>query len=248
VTDPAATARRSTIAALGWVPFAVVALIQIASKLTGPEDLERVTKALCMPLLAVAAVVVLVAAGRRPASIVVVALLGLALLSSWLGDVLIDGSIAAGLGSFLAAHVAWLALFLLAFRRRISWWALLLVPWYAALVILLAPTAGALLVPVLVYGIALGGMAATATRGNRFTIAGGILFVVSDTVLALQLFTGIVGGRTADFVVMLTYLAAQTLLVLGVLARLVAWPMASSSGSAPGTSRTRSSRASRSPG
>jgi uncharacterized membrane protein YhhN len=239
---------RSTVAAIGWVPFSVVALVQLGAKLVGDETADHVSKALCVPLLTLAAVVVLVASGRRPASITVVALLGLALLSSWLGDVLIDGSIAAGLGSFLAAHLAYLALFLVAFRRRISWWALLLVPWYAALVILLAPTTGSLLVPVLVYGIALGGMAATATRGNRSTVVGGILFVVSDTVLALQLFTGIVSGRTADFVVMLTYLAAQSLLVLGVLSRLVAWPMASSSGSAPGTSRTRRSRASRSPG
>jgi uncharacterized membrane protein YhhN len=247
VPGPGAPAR-SAIAALGWVPFGVVALVQIGSKVTGATELDHLSKALCMPLLAVAAIVVLVAIGRRPASTTVVALLGLALLASGVGDVLVDVSVPAGLGAFLVAHVAYLTLFLVAFRRRISRWTFLLVGWYTVLVLLLAPVTGSLLVPVLIYGAALGAMAMNATRGGVLTSVGGILFVVSDTVLALQLFTGLVGGRAADVVVMVTYLAAQSLLVLGVLARLVAWPMASSSGSAPGTSRTRRSRGSRSPG
>jgi len=230
-----------------FAPFAVVGAIQVASKLGPDGPLDHVSKALCLPLLAAAALGVLLVERRRPAP-ATVALLGLGLLASWLGDVLIEGSFVLGLAAFLAAHLLFIAMFSAAFRRRASWWALLAIPWYLALIGILAPGLGGLLVPVLVYGAALGTMVAFSTRGGMLTTVGGILFAASDTMIALQEFTPYLAGRVTDVPVMLTYLAAQSLLVLGVLSRLVAWPMASSSGSAPGTSRTRRSRASRSPG
>jgi uncharacterized membrane protein YhhN len=89
-------------------------------------------------------------------------------------------------------------------------------------------------------------MAATATRGGALTTIGGILFVVSDSLLSFRLFTPWLHDDVTELLVMLTYLVALVLIVLGVMARLVAWPTPSSSGSEPDTSRTPKSRASRS--
>jgi uncharacterized membrane protein YhhN len=233
--------------ALALAPFAAVALVQLATKLTGAGPLDLATKALCIPLLAGGAVVVLVLQRRRPAP-APTALLALGLLFSFLGDVLIEVGTVFGLGAFLVAHLAYIGMLISGFRGRIRWWALACIAWYAALIVVLATHLGSLLVPVLVYGAALGTMAAVATRGGILTTLGGLLFVASDTMLALRLFTPMLQGGIPKLLVMATYLAAQSLLVLGMLSRLAAWPMASSSGSAPGTSRTRRSRASRSPG
>jgi uncharacterized membrane protein YhhN len=232
---------------LAFAPFAAVALVQLATKLTGPGPLDLVTKSLCVPLLAAGAVVVLVLRRRRPDP-VPTALLGVGLLCSFLGDVLIEVGTVPGLGAFLVAHLAYIGMLVTGFRRPIRWWGLAYVAWFAVLFPVLAPHLGALFAPVLVYGAALGGMAAVATRGGILTTLGGLLFVASDTMLALRLFTPALQGDIPKLLVMLTYLAAQSLLVLGMLGRLASWPTPSSNESAPDTSRTRRTRASRSRG
>jgi uncharacterized membrane protein YhhN len=240
------------VAGRGWrwalfAPFLVVSTVQLATKVTNDAALDHVTKALCVPLLALAVIGVLVAARRRPdAAPTALLLLGLAF--STLGDVLIEAALVLGLACFLLAHLAYIGMLLVGFPRRIAWGALLVLPWYGVLIAVIAPNLGGLLVPVLVYGAALGGMAAAATRGGALTTLGGALFVVSDTMLALRLFTPILRDDLAELLIMLAYLAAQSLLALGMLGRLASWPTPSSRESAPGTSRTRRTRASRSPG
>ncbi|MBI5160250.1 MAG: lysoplasmalogenase [Micrococcales bacterium] len=209
--SPASTRRRAVL--IGFAPFATVALVHLVAKAAGAVDLDHATKPLLMPALAIP---VVLAARRGPVLPLVAALL--AVLFSWLGDLTI-GELVVGLAFFLVAHLAYSTLFLTAFRRRVSWWALAYLGWWIALVAALWPYLGGLRIPVIVYGLVLGATAALATRGNVGTTLGGLAFVASDTLLGLRLFTPWLQGRAADVVIMALYLAAQTLIVLGLLRR-----------------------------
>ena len=94
----------------------------------------------------------------------------------------------------------------------------------AALVAACAAGAGALLLPVLVYGACLGTMAVLATGVNRLTAVGGALFLVSDGLIALDAFASGFDLPAQGFWVMSTYVAAQVLIVAGVLTRTPASP------------------------
>jgi uncharacterized membrane protein YhhN len=122
-----------------------------------------------------------------------------------------------GLACFLVAHLFYIALFWTCFHRRPSWWGLLALPWFAALLWLLAPSLGELLPIVALYGAVLGAMAVSATRGNLYTVLGGVFFVVSDSMLAFRLFTPLFQSPPEDAVIMTAYLLAQAFIVLGVL-------------------------------
>lgn len=162
---------------------------------------RRVTKPLLMPSL--------LAGKPRPVQ--------RALALGGVGDVALLGSsdlaFTAGLGSFLAGHVAWVA----ALRPR-SRGALtparaapLLVAW-AGLNAYLWSRTGRDRVPVLVYSAALVGTALAAVdTGDPQVSAGGLLFVASDALLALERFAG-VELPLHEGVVMATYTSAQALL------------------------------------
>ena len=60
-------------------------------------------------------------------------------------------------------------------------------------------------------------MAVSATRGNLFTMLGGVLFIVSDSMLAFRLFTPLFQSPPEDAVIMLAYLLAQAFIVIGIL-------------------------------
>lgn len=205
------------------VLFGLVALAHLGIQLSGPDAWSRPTQVLLVPALAL----VLITASDRPRG----RLLGLALVAlvfSWLGDTapaLASGDTAFLLmvGFFLVAQVVYVAAFWphrarsALYRRRA-----LLVPYagfVAALVWLCAPHTGGLLVPVLLYGLVLGLMAVLATGLNPWVAAGGALFLVSDALIALRAFAPGWDLPQGGFWVMGTYIAAQTLIVLGLLAR-----------------------------
>jgi uncharacterized membrane protein YhhN len=143
---------------------------------------------------------------------------------SWLGDVALlgrgDRAFLTGLGSFLAAHVAWThtlrtrragrtpALPLGEQRTAIGGY----VAAAAALEALLWRRAGPMRMPVVGYGVVLLAMAVESVRGpSRSAAAGGALFVASDALLALDRFTDVrLHGH--DAIVMATYTTAQALL------------------------------------
>lgn len=168
---------------------------------TERERPRRLTKPLLMPTLLV---------GKpRPVQ--------RALALGGVGDVALLGkgdlAFTAGLGSFLAGHIAWMA----ALRPR-STGALtaaraapLLAAW-AGLNAYLWPRTGKDRIPVLVYSTALVGTALAALdTGDPAVAAGGALFVASDTLLALHRFAG-VELPLHEGVVMATYTSAQALL------------------------------------
>ncbi len=192
----------------------MVAVIHLGAILLSLPVAAEWTKPLLMPALATG--LIWGAPERRSPAVV----LGVvALFLSWVGDVTIPWWFVVGLVFFLLAHIAYLVLFVtrLAVRRRLQWWAAAYAAWLIVLLTILGPHTGSLLIPVIAYGIVLSAMAAFASRCNRWVAWGGALFVVSDSLLAINRFLPDAGIPLADFLIMVTYIAAQTLIVWGLL-------------------------------
>lgn len=85
-----------------------------------------------------------------------------------------------------------------------------------ALVTLLFPKLDELKLPVIVYAITICAMliAALHIRANNFFAIGAILFVISDSILAVNKFY--MPFALASFLIMLTYGLAQAFIILGV--------------------------------
>lgn len=139
-----------------------------------------------------------------------------------------------GLCAFLAAHLVYTALFAanrsrwqrIEMPRRIL---LIAVPIYVLLIsVWLVPDAGPLKIPVTVYIFAITAMAITAlgSRFGRGVAAGALLFMLSDSLLAIGKFNGPFPGR--GYLVWATYYAAQYLITTGVLQNLNPVPLPSS--------------------
>ncbi|WP_405878888.1 lysoplasmalogenase [Streptomyces sp. NBC_01136] len=201
------------------VLFGLMVVVDLVSLGAGFGLGHRIAKPLLMPLLAAHAV------GRGGPRLLVAAL-----LCGWGGDVLLlsdaGPAFLLGMASFAAGHVCYLVLFRRAARARgVSTWlggayALALV----ATVTLLWPDLPAdLRIPVAGYSLLLTAMAARSTRLGPVAGAGGALFMLSDTLIA----TGVADWPQlprSDLWIMLTYAAAQFLLVSGVLGTLGAQP------------------------
>lgn len=212
------------------VALAVLAAVHLAAQLADADRLADVTQWFLMPLVALA--LWLAAGEARSTRLVRLTVVALGL--SWLGDtapdlVGEDASFVTMLGFFLLAHVAYVVAFWplradgVLGRRR-----LLLLPYAVALGALLAlviPGAGDLAVPVVVYGVVLTAVAVLATFDGVAAV-GGALFIVSDSLIALDSFVAGYALPGHGFWVMLTYVAAQVLLAVGVLRTLRGAPAA----------------------
>ncbi|WP_217571614.1 lysoplasmalogenase [Streptomyces sp. GbtcB7] len=199
------------------VSFGVAAAVDLVSLAVGFTPGHLVAKPLLMPLLAAHAVV---RGGPR--------LLVAALLCGWGGDVLLlsdaDPAFLVGMASFAAGHVCYLLLFRRPdaphrpphVRGPSAWLGGVYVLALVVTVTLLRPDLPAgLRVPVAGYSLLLTAMAAASTRLGLVAGAGGALFLLSDTLIA----TGVADWPQLprpDFWIMLTYAAAQFLLVSGV--------------------------------
>lgn len=186
------------------LPYAAAATADIVLSTLRKDRARLATKPLLMPLLA---------RGRDRAT-------QRALALSWAGDLSLMGSgqaaFTAGLGSFLAGHVAWVA----ALESRpgvglVRRNPLLALPYLAAGIGLNAylwDRTGKNRVPVIVYSA---GLVATALAaldtGRAVTAIGGGLFLVSDSLLALERFAE-VRLPAHEGLVMATYASAQAAL------------------------------------
>jgi uncharacterized membrane protein YhhN len=161
-------------------------------------------------------------------------LLVAALALSALGDAFLsrdgDKAFLAGLGSFLAAHLVYIALFYLSGG---SFGLLAAEPWRAAAAVALAVFALFVLarllrvvtpdmrLPIIAYLAAIVAMGVTAlTLGNALVIAGAVLFVASDAILAAEKFLMASLSprrRPARIAVWVLYYAAQLSITLGFL-------------------------------
>ncbi len=183
--------------------YPLVAAADVVLAATGRTGARRLTKPLLMPTLLMG----------KPAPT------QRALALGGVGDVALLGrgatAFTMGLGAFLAGHAAWVA----ALRphgagllRRQPALALPYVAAWAGLNAYLWPRTGKDRMPVAVYSTALlaTGLAAADT-GRADVAAGGTLFLLSDTLLALNRFAD-VHLPLHEGIVMTTYTSAQALL------------------------------------
>ena len=210
--------------------YAGVAVVHLVALGIG-ASWNSTTKALLMPALLVA--VLLVAFWTRRGRIAGtrawwgVGLLAAGIVASFLGDLLLGASFIAGLASFAAAHLLYIAVFNGPARARlIRWWSLGYIAVAIAVLVVLWPDLGDLRPVVVIYGAVLALTAMTATRVNVTTAVGGGLFLASDALLAFRLFSP--GFETVfpdpwqDVTIMVLYCAGEGLIALGVLRRLAA--------------------------
>jgi uncharacterized membrane protein YhhN len=200
-----------------FTPYLVVTIVHLVAIAAGPPELVAATKPLLMPALLVGLVLGLPV---RRTSLLLWG--GLALVFSWLGDVLLqnpgDVGFLIGMGAFGLAHLAYIALYLGPLRtRRVPWWGILLgVAWWAGMVAVLALWLGSLLVPVAVYGLVLGTAAVCALATRPLVAVGAVIFLVSDTLLALDRFLPGFSVLELDLAIMFTYCLGQGLIIAGV--------------------------------
>jgi uncharacterized membrane protein YhhN len=128
-----------------------------------------------------------------------------------------------GLASFLLAHFCYIAAFVSSVGLRVT--PRLIAPYViydTALMVLLWPHLGPLTMPVAVYGVVLVAMAwqaaerwAVLRSGPALGAAvGGVLFVLSDSVIAVNRF--VAPFRASRLVIMTAYIAAQWLIARSV--------------------------------
>ncbi|WBQ02551.1 lysoplasmalogenase [Kribbella sp. CA-293567] len=138
-----------------------------------------------------------------------------ALLASAAGDLLLETELQlAGMAAFAAAHACYLAVFLSRPHER-SWRVLAAYgALWAALIAVLSRDLGAQRVPVAAYALLLTATAIASRWHSPRSGAGGLLFLVSDALIALRLAGRDFPGR--GVLTMSTYAAGQYLLVSGV--------------------------------
>ena len=154
-----------------------------------------------------------------------------ALIFSWLGDVFLLLETHStlffifGLSSFLLAHIGYCWFFNHVRRREAIktnlFFILFVVVYYTALMRLLTPSLGSLKLPVWIYGVVICTMLGLALHLHKvyrhntglFMVLGALLFVLSDSVLAVNKFHQPVSW--AGVIIMLTYGLAQWFIVEG---------------------------------
>lgn len=158
-----------------------------------------------------------------------------ALIFSWIGDVVLMFQsmnplfFIGGLIAFLIGHIIYMMLFIKEKRSdlpqnssflRIGLMAI--IAYLIVMLTLLFPHLGGMSLPVTIYALTISAMLATAIRGysgwespaNAWILRGAILFVMSDSILAFNKFYQPIW--LASFFIMVTYLAAQYAIVVGV--------------------------------
>ncbi|MFH6944914.1 lysoplasmalogenase [Flavobacterium sp. FlaQc-50] len=159
-----------------------------------------------------------------------------ALLFSWIGDViLLFADIAEiyfilGLVSFLLSHLVYCVLFNKQTKTQnkkkrtlFLIGSLVIACYLIGMLTVLLPSLGELKIPVIVYASAISFMLLLAFNGfliwkkpgNQYVFIGALMFVISDSILAINKFYAPI--EKSSFFIMLTYLVAQYLIVIGIL-------------------------------
>ena len=204
--------------------LAAASVTHLAACGLGKSRLRYFTKLLLMPLVAA----LYCALADRPAPAVLAAM-----FCGWVGDFFMiykhkDAFLAAGMAAFGVGHILYVAhigvIAAAAEPRLFTALAATLVPGAVAIVIfavLRRRIPKQLRLPGLLYGLllaSLGSVAFIALRagapGGAYLLAGGCLFLCSDGILSFETFRD-GDSNAADVAVMLTYIAAQTLLAIG---------------------------------
>ncbi|MFV0451787.1 MAG: lysoplasmalogenase [Propioniciclava sp.] len=207
---------------LGWALYAATVTVHLGFQLVAPDQLgSRVSQILLAPILLALLLRSVDARNQHLGNWTMAAL-----QFCFLGDLLPgvvggDAGFLAMVGAFLGAQVCFCVAFwpyraasFLGARRG---WLLGYAAALAALMVVVGPDAGALIGPVVVYGLTLTLMAVLASGLGPLGAWGGALFLVSDALVAIRAFT--LDVPASGVVVMMTYAAALGLLVLAVVRR-----------------------------
>ena len=208
--------------------FIVFSTLYLLILLIGYENLDLFLKPILIPLLGFGVYFY----RKFPTKNALLA----ALLFSWIGDViLLFADIAEiyfilGLVSFLTAHVIYCILFnnqikTKASKNKVAFGigSFAIALYLIGMLSLLLPSLGDLKVPVIVYASVISIMLLFAFKGflvwedpgNKYIFIGAIVFVISDSILAINKFYTPI--ERSSFLIMLTYLVAQYLIVVGIL-------------------------------
>jgi len=200
------------------------ASLNLRAEYLGPQYQVYLFKPLTMVFI-----ILIAMQARKPVSARYKYAIIVGLLFSLAGDIFLmlpTDLFIAGLVSFLIAHLIYIVAFRVDVRLRFSGRSLgSLAPFviYGVIMfVVLAPYVGGMLVPVLVYMVAILVMAwqaeerwsQTRQRGALLAFIGAALFVISDSALAVNRFRGQYYAATA--LVLGTYFAAQWLIALSV--------------------------------
>lgn len=209
--------------------FAAAVVVNLFACYSGDSALAARSKPFLMPLLCLTGILIM------DGPLLWKVLLGFALGFHTSGDVLLlfpgQKWFLLGMGAFLVGHVFYLALFRrLGVYKGISRW-----QWIGgfagvaiavAVLVMTIGVKGAMGPAVAVYGFVLLCLTLSGIYGKMpLVIAGGLLFAFSDSLIALRSFAHIRLFAHTGFAIMLTYIAAQILLVAGILrrGRMVPW-------------------------
>lgn len=199
----------------------IVSIINLYGEYGGKLKLRYFSKPILMPLLIVYYVVTV-----QDINVLII----LALLCGLAGDVFLMKeeklNVMLGIGSFFLGHVFYITYFLISIDFIFPpYFYLLIIPYIVVIIILfklIYPYMGDLRIPGFLYMIIITLMSfTTAIRYDAVTLVpyllplfGSLLFIASDTVLALGMFKTKI--KYGDVIVMLTYILAQTLITIGV--------------------------------
>lgn len=210
---------------LAFLPYVLVGLLHLAALVADTMGLDAAalvlaTKPLLMPTLLLGFLLGVPSVRARAV------LFGTAaIVLSWLGDLalMLPGTdmFLLGLVAFLSAHVFFVLLIARYLTvRRLPLASLAYVGWWIALIALLAPHVSWMVWPLAAYGIVLGLMAVFATRAPAAVVVGGLLFLISDSVLAVTRFMPAFELWASDVVIMATYIIGQGLIAAGAMLHL----------------------------
>lgn len=192
------------------IVFAIDLFLIFANKI----ELRFFTKPLLLPLL------ILIFITRLKSEKTQVDKLFLAgLVLSFFGDLflLFQWGFLPGLGSFLLAHV----FYIISFRKKTQnsiwrFWPIILGLFATTLLVFLFPYLKEMKIPVIIYAVVIATMMYNALKThNRNLIIGALLFLISDTLLSINLF--LQPFMILNLLVMITYIAAQWFLVKGMI-------------------------------
>jgi uncharacterized membrane protein YhhN len=212
-----------------WIVlFLIILFIDIAVVYFKNESLRYLSKPLLMPLL-----IVYFIFNTRPYISPVKKWIVLALVFSWAGDVLLmfesmsPDFFIPGLVAFLIAHIFYILFYESIIRhenlKKNYWWFIPVLIYYVSIIYILSPHLGDMKLPVRIYGIVISYMLIQAlqtamiknTGAAGLMIAGSVLFITSDSLLAINKFHG--SFEYAGIAIMLTYGIAQLMITLGAL-------------------------------
>jgi len=207
-----------------WI-YIIVSAINVVAELVSSEELNKFTKPLLMPIL-----IFYVYRSSIGNTTLKVLLLSAALLFSWFGDVVLmyqsnELYFIAGIGLFLVAQIIYVIVLRKSTYQPPKIILISTLPFlaYGGLLFYFLLPAGEFTVPILIYGLVILAMiisafsrkGLTSTYSFQLAFAGSLLFVLSDSILAINAFKTAI--PYADVFIMSTYCAAQFLLTEGLL-------------------------------